>query len=65
VKENFSKGGGKMESRKISLVMSEGAREARRRYMSKWREQNRDKARASNIRYWERQAEKEEAESNA
>ena len=53
-----------MESRKISLVMSEGAREARRRYMSKWREQNRDKARASNIRYWEKQASQEEAESN-
>ena len=54
-----------MESRKISLVMSEKARAARRRYMSKWRENNRDKARASNVRYWEKLAEREEAESNA
>ena len=64
VKENFSKGGGKMENRKISLVMSEKARAARRRYMAEWRSKNRDLARASNIRYWEKQAEKEEAENN-
>jgi len=50
-----------VESRKISLVMSEGAREARRRYMAEWREKNRDRARASNIRYWEKVA-REKAE---
>ena len=48
-----------MESRKISLVMSEGAREARRRYMQKWREKNRDKVRSSQIQYWERKAQEQ------
>ena len=54
-----------MESRKISLVMSERAREARRCYMRKWREQNRDRVRLNQINYWEKLAEKMEAENNA
>jgi len=48
-----------VENRKLSLVMSEKAREARRRYMAEWRSKNRDKVRRSQIDYWERRAKKE------
>ncbi len=46
-----------MENRKLSLNMSERAREARRRYMATWRSKNRDKVRRNQIAYWERKAE--------
>ena len=40
--------------------MSEKARETRRRYMANWRKENKDKTRASNVRYWEKQASQQE-----
>jgi len=48
-----------VENRKLSLLMSEQAREARRRYMAEWRSKNKDKVRCSQIKYWERRAKKE------
>lgn len=36
--------------------MSEEARAAARAYKKAWRERNRDKVRASTIRYWEKKA---------
>ncbi len=58
---NFNRGGEEMENRKLSLNMSEKAREARRRYMAKWRSRNRERVRRNNANYWERQGEKLEA----
>ena len=38
--------------------MTEAAKEARRAYQREWKRKNRDKLKAAQIRYWERQAAK-------
>lgn len=38
--------------------MTEGANEARREYLRKWRAANKDKIKANTARYWERKAKK-------
>ena len=39
--------------------LKEKALEMRRAYQREWRRKNRDKVRASNLRYWERKAQRE------
>lgn len=41
------------------MKLSKEAREARREYMKKYREQNPDKQKVYAARYWERRAERE------
>lgn len=38
------------------MEMSKEAREAQRRYMKRWRENNKDKVKAARARFWERKA---------
>ena len=38
--------------------LNEKALELRREYQREWRRKNKDKVRASNLRYWERKAQK-------
>ena len=38
--------------------LSAAARQAKNEYMTRWRNNNKDKVRESQRRYWERQAEK-------
>ena len=42
--------------------LKEKALEMRRAYQREWRRKNRDKVRASNLRYWERKAQRENQE---
>ena len=39
--------------------LTKAAIEARRAYQREWRLKNKDKVKASNLRYWERKAQKE------
>lgn len=50
------------EPKKKSIAMSEAGKCARRLYMQKWREKNREHLREYAVRYWERRAESERAE---
>ena len=49
----------------MSVQLSAEARAARNEYYRKWRAANPDKVRAKNMRYWERKAEKMEAENTS
>lgn len=49
----------------MDLETKQAAIEARKRYYKKWRQNNPDKVRASNERYWARRAEREALELNA
>lgn len=40
-------------------MLSEAAREARRQYKKKWNQENRDKVKAAQNKYWENRAERE------
>jgi hypothetical protein len=42
------------------MALSKEAKEARNQYFKKWRQNNRDKVRAAQERYWQRKAQKEE-----
>ena len=44
------------------IQLKEKALEMRRAYQREWRRKNRDKVRASNLRYWERKAQRENQE---
>ena len=44
-------------------MLSEAAREARRKYKKKWNQENRDKVKAAQDRYWENRAERESKEA--
>ena len=52
-----------MEEMKTEL--SEQAKAARREYQRKWRAKNKDKIKAQNKRYWERQGKELSSESEA
>lgn len=43
----------------MNSEMEKAARQAKTAYMKQWRDKNRDKVRANNMRYWARRAEKE------
>lgn len=44
-------------------TLSNKARELQREYLRAWRANNRDRIRRYNVRYWERQAERQEQEA--
>jgi len=39
-------------------MMTQKAKDKRNEYMKKWREQNKERVKAAQVRYWERQAER-------
>ena len=47
------------------VEMSEQARQAKREYERKWRENNQDKIKVIRARYWEKRAERARCEGNA
>lgn len=49
----------------MKIELSERAREARKEYMRRWREANREKARRAEAEKWERVADQYEAEAKA
>ena len=49
----------------MKVELSERAREARKEYMRRWREQNRQKVEESEARKWERYADRLDAERAA
>lgn len=54
VKMKIRKGGDFL----LTAEQKEKARQARNQYAREWRAKNKDKVKASNARYWERQAQK-------
>ena len=45
--------------------LSEEAREAKRAYMKKWRDENKDKVRATQERYWKKKLEQMRKENKS